>query len=326
MMVTGCVMSERRNSMSTRAVVEGAIFAAIAIALYLLGNATQLVIMLAYPVPAALIAQRHGLKAGVMASIVAALGIGMTLGPIHGIISLMIIGLPGVVLGLCIKRSLSWAWSTAITGAVLTFTTVADFILGAYAIGITPQQSMEELRSAFVQSMEMTRSMYEKLNMGPEVMKQLDVMSEQMGVVLGKLLPAILVISSLMTALVAYAITRAVIIRMKGKADPIARFSSWAMPIWFVWAPVAGLAMPMLGGYLKADWITAVGNNLFTGSMLLYMVHALALVWFFTEKQGVPKALRFVICGFLYIMPLTSSLMPYAGVLDSFYDFRKLRS
>lgn len=310
--------------MSTRAVVEGAIFAAIAMALYLLGNATQMIIILAYPVPAALIAQRHGLRAGVMASVVAAIGIGMTLGPLHGLISLMIIGVPGVALGLCIKKGLGWAASTMITGAVLAFTTVADFILGAYTIGITPQKSLEELKLAVASSMEGTRAIYEKLNVGPEVIAQMETMGEQMTYAIGRLLPAMVIISSLMTALIAYSITRAVIIRMKGKAEAIAPFDTWMMPVWLMWVPIAGLALPLLGSYMGMDWISYAGNNLFTGAMMLYMVHALSLAWFFLAAKGVPKFLRFVICAFLYLTPLTSSLMPYAGVLDSFYDFRKL--
>ncbi len=318
-------MNESRRAMSTRAVVEGAIFAAIAMALYLLGNATQMIIILAYPVPAALIAQRHGLRAGVMASLVAAIGIGMTLGPIHGLISLMIIGVPGVVIGLCIKKGLGWAASTMITGAVLGLTTVADFILGAYALGITPQKSLDELKLAVATSMDTTKALYERLNVGPEVMAQMETMAEQMSYAIGRLLPAMVVVSSLMTALIAYSITRAVIVRMKGKAQAITPFGEWMMPIWLMWVPIAGLALPLLGTYLKMDWLSYVGNNLFTGAMMLYMVHALSLLWSILASKGVPKFLRFVICGFLYLTPLTSSLMPYAGVLDSFYDFRKLR-
>jgi len=318
-------MRERSRTMSTKAIVEGAIFAAIAIALYLLGNATQIVIILAYPVPAALIAQRHGFKAGLMASFVAALGIGMTLGPIHGVISLMIIGVPGVALGMCMKKGLSWVSSTLITGAVLTFTTVVDFVLGAVAIGITPQKSLEDLRTAMMASLETTKNFYAKINAGAEVMKQMDAMAEQMAFVVSKLLPAMVVISSLVTALIAYAITRAVIIRMKGKAAPITQFERWQMPVWFSWFPILGLALPFIGGYVKMDWITTLGNNMFTGAMMLYMVHAMSLLWFYLSQKGVPKLLRFIICGFLYITPLTSGLLPYAGVVDSFYDFRKLR-
>lgn len=318
-------MRKNPRTMSTRAIVEGAIFAAIAIALYLLGNATQVVIILAYPVPAALIAQRHGLKAGLMASLVAALGIGMTLGPIHGIISLLIIGVPGVVLGICMKKGLSWVSSTMITGAVLTFTTVADFVLGAFAIGITPQKSLEELRTAMMASLETTKNFYAKINAGAEAMKQMDAMAEQMSFVVSKLLPAMVVISSLMTALIAYSITRAVIIRMKGKADPITKFEKWQLPVWFSWFPIIGLALPLIGGYVKMDWVTYLGNNLFTSAMMFYMVHSMALLWFYLNQKGVPKFLRFIICGFLYITPLTSGILPYAGVVDSFYDFRKLR-
>jgi uncharacterized protein YybS (DUF2232 family) len=113
---------------------------------------------------------------------------------------------------------------------------------------------------------------------------------------------------------------------MKSKVQPIDAFERWAMPLVLIWASISGLALPLLGNYLKIPLISVIGNNLFTGSMMLYMLHAMSLAWFFMRKNNIPKALRIVLCVFLYFTPFFSGLMPYAGVLDTFYDFRKLRS
>ena len=318
-------MRENERVMSTRAVVEGAVFAAVAVVMYILGPATQMVLTIAYPVPAALITQRHGVRAGIMASIVAALGTGLIMGPLDGLICLAIVGLPGIVLGLCMKKGLGWAKSTIITGLVIAVTTVVDFLLGALAIGISPQKAWDDIHKAMADSVEVSKGIYEKLGATPEVMSQLEDMAAKTAVVLKQLLPAFLILSGLLFALAAYSIVRAVLLRMKTKVQPIDAFETWAMPIVLVWAPIMGLALPLLGNYLKVPIIVTIGDNLFTGSMLLYMVHAMSLVWFYMRKNNVPKFLRFVACVFIYVTPFFSGLLPYAGVLDSFYDFRRLR-
>ena len=319
-------MGEKQRTMSTRAVVEGAVFAAVAVVMYILGPATQMVLTIAYPVPAALITQRHGIRAGIMASIVAALGIGMIMGPLDGLICLTIVGLPGIVLGITMKKGLGWATSTLITGVVIAATTAADFVLGSLAIGISPRLAWEEMHTAMAESVEMSRGLYERFGATPEMLSQLEATMERTSQVLRELLPAFLLLSGLLFALAAYAIVRAVLLRMKTNVQPIDPFARWSMPTWLIWVPIAGLVLPLLGNYLKIDLITAIGNNIFTGSMMLYMVHALSMLWFYMAKGNVPKLMRFIICAFVYMTPLFSGLLPYVGVLDSFYDFRKLKS
>ena len=86
-----------RHSQGTRALTEGALLAALTIVLYVANVYTQLLIYV-IPVPVAILVVRNGLRAGAVASVVSALGVGLVLGPIDGITVLIRVALVGLVM------------------------------------------------------------------------------------------------------------------------------------------------------------------------------------------------------------------------------------
>ncbi|MBP7868917.1 MAG: DUF2232 domain-containing protein, partial [Firmicutes bacterium] len=65
----------------TRALTEGALLAALTIVMYVADVYTKLLLYV-IPVPVAILVIRNGIRTGILATLVAALGVGAILGPI----------------------------------------------------------------------------------------------------------------------------------------------------------------------------------------------------------------------------------------------------
>jgi uncharacterized protein YybS (DUF2232 family) len=90
------------------------------------------------PVPVAILVIRNGVRTGVLATLVAALGVGAILGPIDGLIVLVRVGFIGIALGALLARKRPWVISLAGTSVASLAAFVSDFLLASWASGLSP--------------------------------------------------------------------------------------------------------------------------------------------------------------------------------------------
>jgi uncharacterized protein YybS (DUF2232 family) len=55
----------------------------------------------------------------------------------------------------------------------------------------------------------------------------------------------------------------------------------------------------------------------------VFLLQGLAILWFFLDKANLPKLVRWIIIIFVF-NPLFTTLVVWLGVLDTWFNFRKL--
>ena len=75
---------------------------------------------------------------------------------------------------------------------------------------------------------------------------------------------------------------------------------------------------------IKLPHLYALTMNIFTITLILFMILGLSVTKFFLDKFEVPKALKGIIMFFLLVA--FSNITMLIGVFDTVFDFRKLRN
>jgi hypothetical protein len=134
--------------------------------------------------------------------------------------------------------------------------------------------------------------------------------------------PAIELVTLLLTFILAYRVSRAIAPRFEqALPDPL------PLPLWrpwdeLIWVLIAALGLGLLGEGLLAD----LALNLMVVTAVLYGAQGLAVLRFFALRQGVPLLIELSFyVGLLLVAGLAFLLLAGLGLLDTWFDWRRLR-
>ena len=100
---------------------------------------------------------------------------------------------------------------------------------------------------------------------------------------------------------------------------PMRLWRPWSQLIWVL---VAGLAVSMIG----EGWIGALGMNLILVTGILYAGQGLAVGRFFAHRMGVTPLLEVAVYAVLTLTFVGLVLLPLVGLLDTWFDWRRLEA
>lgn len=309
----------------TRALTEGALLAALTIVLYVADIYTKLLLYV-IPVPVAILVIRNGARTGAIATAVSALGVSLILGPIDGLIVLVRVGFIGIALGALLARKRPWLITLAGTSAASLAAFVSDFLLVSWSTGLSPGAMVAKVQETFVEAGQRTMELYQKMGVPQESLGLVQQMTEAMPVWFKTFLPAVLAIGAVFSAAIAYAAARWILIRMKRDVEPIPAFADWRIDWRWAWGLIGALLLAYAIPSVDLGFARTLATNVIAVYVMIYAVQGIAVLWSVLGSMGVPKGLRAVIAGFLYLTPTLNWLLPMAGLLDGWLDFRKLMS
>ncbi len=309
----------------TRALTEGALLAALTIVMYVADVYTKLLLYV-IPVPVAILVIRNGIRTGILATLVAALGVGAILGPIDGLIVLVRVGFIGIALGALLARKRSWLISLAGTSVAGLAAFVSDFLLASWASGLSPGAMIARLQEGLAEAGQRTLELYQKIGVPQESLGLVKQMMELMPVWLKTFLPAVLAIGAVFSASIAYAATRWILVRMKRDVEPIPPFVDWRIDWRFAWGLIGALVLAYAVPGANLGFVRSLAVNAVAVYVMIYSLFGIAVLWSVLASMNVPKGFRVIIALFIYMTPPFNWLLPMAGLLDGWLDFRKLAS
>ena len=309
----------------TRALTEGALLAALTIVMYVADVYTKLLLYV-IPVPVAILVIRNGIRTGVLATLVAALGVGAILGPIDGLIVLVRVGFIGIALGALLARKRSWLISLAGTSVAGLAAFVSDFLLASWVSGLSPGAMIARLQEGLAEAGQRTLELYQKIGVPQESLGLVKQMMELMPVWLKTFLPAVLAIGAVFSASIAYAATRWILVRMKRDVEPIPPFVDWRIDWRFAWGLIGALVLAYAVPGANLGFVRSLAVNAVAVYVMIYSLFGIAVLWSVLASMNVPKGFRVIIALFIYMTPPFNWLLPMAGLLDGWLDFRKLAS
>ncbi|MDA8099070.1 MAG: DUF2232 domain-containing protein [Nitrospiraceae bacterium] len=276
------------------------------------------------PVPLILVHLREGRRAAVLAIILASL-LMAALGGWH--VALLVFFLSLGTMALAIAESMARGHrpeqAVILGGALPVFLIGSLLALLFLKAGKDPLSAAEAfLRNSLTEAKET----YAKIGLG-DVAQALSFVSDSVIHYFVRLIPGIILATSLIQSAACYGMARSLIIR-RTPGSPLAQatpLALWQAPDQWVWGLIVTLIL-VAWGTIDPAQTTAffVGLNLVLLYLLVYLAQGVALVEYLLRKVRVPAVWR----GFLHtiILALPSIVAVIAlGVVDIWADFRKVR-
>ena len=139
-------------------------------------------------------------------------------------------------------------------------------------------------------------------------------------------LPAMAAVASLGGSLVDMALARW-LLRQLGEQPPcLPPFGTWRFPWYLALGFIAGQALVLVERWWpgRGEALQITGHNLLLFFSTLFWVQGLAIVWFFLRRAELPRFAGLLLLGLASTVPLVPGLLKWAGVLDVWFNFRRL--
>ena len=134
--------------------------------------------------------------------------------------------------------------------------------------------------------------------------------------------PAWLVVNCLFMGLLAYYLSSSILSRVTSRVSKPIPFREWVVPEPLVFGLIVGGLLKIV--FKENAPMDILGNNFLVFFVGLYTLSGLSIVSFFFHKWRLPLAIR--ILSYLVILNLILETICCFGVLDVWFDFRKLKS
>lgn len=309
----------------TRALVEGAMLAALLVVLYVLDLYTR-VLVYVFPVPVAILVVRHDVRTGILATVAASLAVSGIVGAAAGVSLAVWVGLIGVTLGYCLANGFRPFPTLALTSIAVLLAMLATFAAGFVLGDISYQEIARNVTQAVTQARESTLDRLEMLRLPQKDieagMAQFDAMVEMLKLTF----PVAILGSAIVISAIAHSVSRWALAKLGYKVPAVPRFSRWRITWPWAWGFILGALLALLGGQLNSREMLFLGSNLVTFFFYLFIVQGLAVAWFYIEKYNLGRAGKWAVVLLLLVVPFASPAISYLGLFDSWFDFRKVES
>ncbi|MCG6909069.1 MAG: YybS family protein [Deltaproteobacteria bacterium] len=225
----------------------------------------------------------------------------------------------GFVLGEFLSMDLSVDKTVVYACATVLLCALAGVLLYANISG----KSIGSLVSAYIaENLKLTMSLYESMGVPEEALVNLSNSLDKIQWVLVRIIPAMVVCSTLFVAWVNVLLARAVMVQ-KGIFFPnFGALNRWKAPDPLIWVLICcgGLLM------VPAVGIKMIGLNGLLILLTVYFMQGIAVVSYYFEKKRFPKGLRLFLYSLIALQQIFLLLIIGLGVFDMWLNFRKLNS
>ncbi len=306
------------------ALVEGALFAGFTVVIALFGLLVPPLFLfsnIVTPLPLAVLVRRRDLKTGALALVVAALLLLMLYGrPVTVLMLVIQMGPLGLLLGLLFKNQVRAGVAVTVAGVVAAGLTLLTLVLGFWITGINPFAIGPEMHQGAEHILEWYR---QRGVLEPEMEEELRHLLGEMMQLAGLLLPANLVIWSLVSTFITYYLGQVVFRRLGYVVTPLPAFRLWQFPWYLVWILILGLVFFMGGDVLGRQLLSAVGKNLLYTGAFLYLVLGLSVVSFYFARWQLSRLVKMLLAvALLLYWPFAVIILITLGILDSLVTIR----
>jgi uncharacterized protein YybS (DUF2232 family) len=304
------------TSLNYRAIIISAMQAA---GLYLAGLIIPVLGLMAVvfsPVPLIIAYVRGGKREGLASIGLTCLLVSVIAGWQGAVLFLLTFGLMAIGIAEAMQRR-SKPEGAALLGGLLPIAAIGIALAAYFAhLGKSPIAVVEEyMRNSLVEA----AKMYTTLGL-TEAAAMINAVSDRFIYYLVRLLPGIVIATSVVQAACCYGLARTVIARRQGPAPDQPTLAQWHAPDVWVWGLIATLAcavIPQETAHI-ISWNTAI---LFG---VLYTAQGIAIVEHYFRKAGIHTAVRGMLHAIILALPVVVCVTAL-GVVDIWADFRKVR-
>ena len=271
------------------------------------------------PVPLILVMVREGRLPGMLALGLATVIIAVLAGR-QAMVVVVFLSLGFMAMGLA--DGLRWRWkpeNAILIGGMLAL--LAVVVVLAPLLQSAEQGPVAVVEEYLKTSLAEAQKLYTQLGLN-EVAQMLSQITDTMVYYLVRLLPGIIVVTTLLQAACCYGMARSLLLR-KDPSSVLAEpsLAAWHAPDFWVWGLIVSL------GLIAVPDVTIrfAGMNLSLVFLLVYSVQGIALVEFTLRKAKFGTFWRSLIIAIIVALPIIVPVIAL-GVVDIWADFRKVRT
>ena len=304
--------------------------AGLTIILMLLGNLPVLgvFVLLFCSIPITIVTVRQGITAGGLASVLSTILLALFMGPLSAISGGLQYILLGWVMGCMLYRRKSAIKTIYASVGTAAFAALALLLINLALMGFTPEAILAYLDSYKAEMLEMynTTGMTDMLlQQGMTQTQATDMLLQVIDLAI-RFMPAMMIISHGVMAIVTYFITTQVLKRLKIRIPRLQNLQNWILPGAFVWLLIGVWALWLAGDFIEISWMNTLIANLLIifAALLLLDGVALAMHLFKIPQMSTGMKAIIVFSMFFFFTGYMVALV-LAGLADLLFDFRKLR-
>jgi len=228
------------------------------------------------------------------------------------------LGLAGFVLSELFEMDLTLEKTVAATTGIVLGTGAA--MLALYGL-LTPNSLWDQRTGDLHNNLQLALDLYRDMEVSPE---QIDLLAESMeGIlyVMLRIMPAIVVASTLLVVWSNLLVARPLLRNNRLKCPDFGNLNEWRAPERLVWVAILSGIMLLL----PHKGVKLLGVNGLIIMMMVYFFQGIAIVSYYFEKKRFPKILRGILYGLIVLQQFVLLLVIAAGFFDLWTDFRRLK-
>lgn len=279
------------------------------------------------PIPAAFITSRHGVRAGLLVSLLTGLlCLGLTLplvGVYAGILIFMLTLVAGTGAGLALRMGIS---EFRLLIAMAAIFSVTLFLWLGSLLLIVGQGPVDALQSLVDYLAATSGDFYQSLGMSQEEIDVRITQARDFASALPYLAPAVILVMSIVFSSANVAIARRVFDRLSQPFPRDFAFRDFRVHWAFVYMLILGLLFQFLAPYASETYsfgLENVGANLYIVAEVLFFIQGIAIASFFLWAYKVSGVKRTAVYICLVMLELFLSLTSWMGLFDTWFNYRK---
>ena len=307
----------------TRSLTEGGILAAVMVVLGVVAVYVPFLGILAvllWPLPAAILIVRHGLRWGVMAVLVAALLTAVLIEPTIGLRLAVAFGPVGLALGAGYRCAHS---ATRIVTTTMAVSIAAKFAGLAIVFFLTGMEPFSGQLAAMEDSFGQASAMYESLGMSEaQIAAARDTFMQNIAMV-RLLLPLVVVTMGLLDTMANFWALGKLLARIGQPVPSLPPFREWRLPSAFLYLFAFSLLGMYWGSTRDLTLLYQVSLNFNMATTLAGLIEGAALYEYVTRRYGWPRLVTTLALFFILFSSFLMPILVFTGLLDTVFDYRK---
>lgn len=279
-------------------------------------------IIFLYPIFFIVLGVRNGIIYNLIGLTISSLSLGLMIDRISGIFILLTFAPLSIVLNYIIEKRRKSSEGIAVSTVILLF----SFLLVINIMGdMSGVSIINQLEDFFAQTLNSQIEILKDMDLSAyEVLKIRDVLENAVDYVL-LILPAIVIIFSLIIAYLNYLISSMMLRRLGYGIVSIPKFSKFKLPN----NVLLGTGIMFLGAFiikaLKLFYYETILLNITVIASFVFFTQGLSVIDYKLIKKNLGRIPRVLIVVFFTIILPLGWLISFIGILDVIIDFRKLR-
>jgi len=279
------------------------------------------VMAIIWPLPIIILSVRHGIRWGIMASIVSGVLIALLIEPMTAVRMVVAFAPVGLMLGFAYRKKYSAVKALISSVCVSIIAKSAVLLMVMFLMNINPlTMQVDMLKEAF----EMSLDIYRGAGMSETQLTQMDTDFTKGLQLVTMLFPLIVILMGTLDAYVNFAVAGKVLRRLGHKDLPtLPVFEEWRLPRLLVYLYGFSLVGMYWGGTRELTVLYQISINANMLATFLGLIQGLALLQYAANRYQLSKLMR----GIIIILILTNGafiqILGFTGLFDILFDYRR---